>query len=253
MHPSRFSKRVKMGTLPNGSIRGYTGVVGGEVTGPKLNGTVVPDSGGEEYPAYKEGTPYKAGDTVSNRGKNYRCKPHPFTAWCADAAWAYAPGTGTAWDQAWDEVSALDLKIPAAAQTALYQEISTVLRRQTFWLARRAVRPGSTVEALIAAYRPAADTLRAVGGAVLSRFEQSRLKARVQTFVSLGAPEAMVELLRSNPFRHVGSPDSRMARFAALVRRVPCYRLELSPDGRQNGRALRALLETMPTRGQAVA
>ena len=47
----RFSKRVKMGTLPNGSIRGYTGVVGGEVTGPKLNGTVVPDSGGD-YPMY---------------------------------------------------------------------------------------------------------------------------------------------------------------------------------------------------------
>jgi glutamate dehydrogenase len=102
-------------------------------------------------------------------------------------------------DQAWDEVSALDLKIPAAAQTALYQEISTVLRRQTFWLARRAVRPGATVQALIGAYQPAADALRAVGGSVLSRFEQSRLEARVQTFVSLGAPEAMarnVGLLR---------------------------------------------------------
>ena len=102
-------------------------------------------------------------------------------------------------DQAWDEVSALDLKIPAEAQAALYQEISTVLRRQTFWLARRAVRPGSTVEALIAAYRPAADALRAVGGSVLSRFEQSRLEGRVQTFVGLGAPDAMarnVALLR---------------------------------------------------------
>jgi glutamate dehydrogenase len=102
-------------------------------------------------------------------------------------------------DQAWDAVSALDLKIPAEAQASLYQEISTVLRRQTFWLARRAVRPGSTVEALIAAYRPAADTLRAIGDSVLSRFEQSRLEGRVQTFVSLGAPEAMarnVALLR---------------------------------------------------------
>ncbi len=102
-------------------------------------------------------------------------------------------------DQAWDEVSALDLKIPAEAQAALYQEISMVLRRQTFWLARRAVRPGSTVEALIAAYQPAADALRAVGGSVLSRFEQSRLEGRVQTFVGLGAPDAMarnVALLR---------------------------------------------------------
>ncbi|WP_186511898.1 lytic polysaccharide monooxygenase [Pseudomonas marginalis] len=66
--------------------------------------TVEPDDGGGEYPAYKEGTAYKAGDIVSNNGKNYKCKPHPYTAWCAGAAWAYAPGTGTAWDQAWDEV-----------------------------------------------------------------------------------------------------------------------------------------------------
>jgi glutamate dehydrogenase len=125
-------------------------------------------------------------------------------------------------DQAWDEVSALDLKIPAAAQTALYQEISTVLRRQTFWLARRAVRPGATVQALIGAYQPAADALRAVGGSVLSRFEQSRLEARVQTFVSLGAPEAMarnVGLLRplvatadiGDLSRQAGWPEPAMA------------------------------------------
>lgn len=67
--------------------------------------TVVPnDSGGGDHPAYKEGTAYKDGDIVSNNGKNYKCKPHPYTAWCAGAAWAYAPGSGTAWGQAWDEV-----------------------------------------------------------------------------------------------------------------------------------------------------
>jgi len=92
-------------------------------------------------------------------------------------------------DQAWDQVSALDLKIPAGAQTTLYQEIATVLRRQTFWLARRAMRPGCTVDALVAAYRPAADALRAAGGTVLSRFEQTRLETRVQSFVALGVPE----------------------------------------------------------------
>ena len=66
--------------------------------------TVTPASGGEEYPAYKEGTAYKDGDIVTNNGKNYKCKPHPYTAWCAGSAWAYAPGSGTAWRQAWDEV-----------------------------------------------------------------------------------------------------------------------------------------------------
>lgn len=49
------------------------------------------------------------------------------------------------------------------------------------------------------------------------------------------------------------APGTRLARFAALVRQVPCFSLELSPDGRQNGRALRALLETLPARAQAVA
>jgi len=94
-------------------------------------------------------------------------------------------------DQAWDQVSALDLKIPAGAQTILYQEIATVLRRQTFWLSRRAMRPGCTVDSLVAAYRPAADSLRAAGGTVLSRFEQNRLESRVQSFAALGVPEAM--------------------------------------------------------------
>jgi glutamate dehydrogenase len=94
-------------------------------------------------------------------------------------------------DAAWDAVSALDLKIPAEAQTALYQEIATVLRRQTFWLARRAMRPGATVDGLIQSYRPAADALRAAGGSVLSRFEKGRLESRVQTFVDLGASGAM--------------------------------------------------------------
>ena len=92
--------------------------------------------------------------------------------------------------QAWDQVSALDLKIPAEAQTALYAEIATVLRRQTFWLSKRA-KDGATVDGLIAAYRPAADALRAAGTAVLSRFEQARFEERVDAFRDVGASEAM--------------------------------------------------------------
>ena len=92
-------------------------------------------------------------------------------------------------DEAWKAVSALDLKIPAEAQTALYAEIAMVLRRQTYWLARRAARTETTVSSMIAAYRPAADALRAAGPAVLSRYEQSRYEGRVQSFIELGAPE----------------------------------------------------------------
>ena len=102
-------------------------------------------------------------------------------------------------DQAWNAVSALDLKIPAEAQTALYREIAKVLRRQTYWLARRAARTETTVDGMIAAYQPAADALRAAGPEVLSRFEQQQFEARVATFVGLGAPEDLardIALLR---------------------------------------------------------
>jgi glutamate dehydrogenase len=91
-------------------------------------------------------------------------------------------------DEAWDAVSALDLKISAEAQIALYQEIAVVLRRQTFWLARRA-KGGLSVQALIDRYRPIADALQAEGAPVLSRFEQGRLDARVKRFADHGAPE----------------------------------------------------------------
>ncbi len=77
----------------------------GKTNQASMEFTVTPASGGGEYPTYKEGTPYRAGDIVTNNGKNYRCKPHPFTDWCAGAAWAYAPGTGSAWTQAWEEVT----------------------------------------------------------------------------------------------------------------------------------------------------
>ncbi|CAN5118441.1 NAD-glutamate dehydrogenase [soil metagenome] len=103
-------------------------------------------------------------------------------------------------DEAWDAVNALDLKVSAETQTALYQEIAMVLRRQTFWLARRAAREGATVQGLIDLYRPVADALRADGGSVLSRFEQDRFAKRVAAFTAGGAPEDLantVALMRA--------------------------------------------------------
>ncbi|KAF1026022.1 MAG: Chitinase A [Burkholderia plantarii] len=58
-------------------------------------------SGPGPYTPYKEGTPYKAGDIVSNLGKLYQCKNAPYSGWCSGAAWAYEPSRGTAWEQAW--------------------------------------------------------------------------------------------------------------------------------------------------------
>jgi glutamate dehydrogenase len=94
-------------------------------------------------------------------------------------------------DEAWAAVSALDLKIPAAAQTQLYQELALVLRRQTFWLARRAARGATTAQALVKAYQPAADVLRSEGVAILSEFDQGLVQERAEAFVAAGAPKEL--------------------------------------------------------------
>ncbi|WP_420812227.1 immunoglobulin-like domain-containing protein [Photobacterium salinisoli] len=53
------------------------------------------------YSAYQAGENYGAGDRVSNLGSDFECKPYPYSAWCAGAAWAYEPGVGSAWQDAW--------------------------------------------------------------------------------------------------------------------------------------------------------
>jgi hypothetical protein len=42
-----FASRTQVGNLPNGVRRGYTPTSGGEISGPRLTGRVVPDSGGD--------------------------------------------------------------------------------------------------------------------------------------------------------------------------------------------------------------
>jgi hypothetical protein len=46
-----FAHRKKFGALPSGFVRGFTSAIGGDVSGPLLNGKVVPHSGGD-WPAY---------------------------------------------------------------------------------------------------------------------------------------------------------------------------------------------------------
>jgi glutamate dehydrogenase len=95
-------------------------------------------------------------------------------------------------DEAWAAITALDAgHCPAAAQLALYEEASLVLRRQTYWLARRVAGSETSVHTLVEGYRPAADELRAPGLALLSPLERKNADARIQGFVDLGAPKAL--------------------------------------------------------------
>ncbi|RYE12238.1 MAG: hypothetical protein EOP51_31920, partial [Sphingobacteriales bacterium] len=55
--------------------------------------------------AYAENGGYVAGSRVQNAGSLYECKPYPYSGWCNGAAWAYAPGTGAYWSDAWTLIS----------------------------------------------------------------------------------------------------------------------------------------------------
>ena len=98
-------------------------------------------------------------------------------------------------DEAWDEVSALDGKIGGKTQLALYQELALMLRRQTYWLARRAVRSSATVAGLIRTYRPVIDELKAEGLELLAPFERAAAGSRAKELVRAGAPKDLVRRL----------------------------------------------------------
>jgi hypothetical protein len=58
----------------------------------------------QDPPQYVPGTLYRAEDKVTNNGKTYQVKPRPNSGWASQSPAAYAPGTGYAWTDAWDEI-----------------------------------------------------------------------------------------------------------------------------------------------------
>ena len=95
-------------------------------------------------------------------------------------------------EEVWAAITALDSShCPAAAQLALYEEASLVLRRQTYWLARRVVGGEASVQTLVEVYRPAADELHAQALTLLSPLERGNAERRAQGFIDLGAPKAL--------------------------------------------------------------
>jgi hypothetical protein len=51
-----FGERLRFGPLPTGGRSGCVGVVGGTVTGPRLQGKVIPNSGGDWPHLWPDGT-----------------------------------------------------------------------------------------------------------------------------------------------------------------------------------------------------
>jgi glutamate dehydrogenase len=94
-------------------------------------------------------------------------------------------------EASWKAVERLDGRAPAMAQTALFTELSYVLRGLTYWLARRSMRESLGVKTLVTTYEPAVDALKGLLPAVLSPFERRAAVRRAAAWTKLGAPKAL--------------------------------------------------------------
>jgi glutamate dehydrogenase len=91
----------------------------------------------------------------------------------------------------WDAVAALDGKVPAAGQMALFRRLSAALRGAAFWLTRSAAREKLDVSQLVRSYGPGFKTLRQLMPEILSPVERAQVDVRRRQLVEAGAPEGM--------------------------------------------------------------
>jgi len=96
-------------------------------------------------------------------------------------------------DKLWADVEALDLKIPASGQMALFRRLVAGLRGATFWLARRAGREGLDIAQLTSRYAPGFKSLHGLLPEVLSKAERAAVDAQVARLTEAGAPPAMAQ------------------------------------------------------------
>lgn len=96
-------------------------------------------------------------------------------------------------EKLWADVEALDLKIPASGQMALFRRLVTGLRGATFWLARRAGREGLGVAELTGRYAPGFKSLHGLLPEILSKAERAGVDGQVARLTQAGAPQAMAQ------------------------------------------------------------
>lgn len=74
-----------------------------------------------------------------------------------------------------------------------------------------------------------------------------RIAHAVRPSIAPIAPStAMLSLMSTNLHQHIGERESGMAFFAGVLRRLPCFRIDLADDAAANGAALRNFLEALP-------
>ncbi|GGE43222.1 glutamate dehydrogenase [Marinicauda pacifica] len=101
-------------------------------------------------------------------------------------------------------INELDNKAPASVQLALYDEVIRLMRRQTYWLARRGrgvdASHAANIDDVVATYQPGVDSLKTWVADIISDHETQGVKARYETYVEEGAPEDLaMDVARLRP------------------------------------------------------
>ena len=93
-----------------------------------------------------------------------------------------------------DQINALDNKVSASVQTSLHEEVIRLLRRQTYWLARRVVGAGNVaIDDIIARFQPGIDTLKPLVKSFASPFDAATITSSAQAYRAAGAPKALAD------------------------------------------------------------
>ena len=103
----------------------------------------------------------------------------------------------------WSAVNALDNKMPAEAQIALYCDLASFVRHQTYWIARR--HAGQTIDlaAMLKPYAEGVSNLLVQGDAALIAATKTRLADRVTELEAQGCPaDLAARITRLSAFHH---------------------------------------------------
>ncbi|WP_019960500.1 NAD-glutamate dehydrogenase [Woodsholea maritima] len=92
-----------------------------------------------------------------------------------------------------EAINGLDNQVSADVQSTLHDEVIRLMRRQTYWLARRGLSSGdagqTSITAMIEAYRPGVQQLKGLVHTIISDHDRAGVEQRFNDYVEAGAPE----------------------------------------------------------------
>ena len=93
---------------------------------------------------------------------------------------------------AWEEIEALDNKVPAKVQTELHREVQRMIERATMWFLRNGGSP-IDITVNVEAFKTAVGAIAARLKSVLPETLYGRILARAERYRSAGVPDALAE------------------------------------------------------------